>query len=280
MNSLEIYSTLVSKCPAVAKNMHYLKRYMEFIIQCSNQKQTTDVEVHHILPKADNLWPEYTNLTQFSWNAVALTKRQHRLAHWMLARTFGGTMWFAFNMMKSRASKPLLQSTSDEISKNLDSSTWVKLHWQDDEARKLHIANMVKSWTEERRVSHGEAISASWTDERKAKQSSERTGDLNQFKGKHHTDETKELLASMYRGTTLSDETKHKISASTTGERNHFKHKHHTDESKAKFRATILSKPLIECPHCLKSSRSPANMKRYHFDACKSKPDPLQSFVH
>lgn len=230
MNSIDIYSTLVSKCPNTAKNLHYLKRYMKLIIHCSNQKQTNGFELHHILPKADNLWPEYANLTTFTWNSIHLTERQHRLAHWMLARTFGGTMWYAFNLMKSRSPKPVLQSTSEEISKNLDPSTWVKSHWQDADARKQHVENMVKSWTEERRASHSAIISSAWTTERKAKQSNDRTGDLNHFKGKHHTDETK-----------------------------------------SKIKQAFADKPFIECPHCLMTSKSPSNMKRYHFDMCKAR---------
>jgi hypothetical protein len=37
---------------------------------------------------------------------------------------------------------------------------------------------------------------------------------------------------------------------------------------------TLQNRDTIECPHCGVSSRSPVNMKRYHFDNCLKHPNP------
>lgn len=43
----------------------------------------------------------------------------------------------------------------------------------------------------------------------------------------------------------------------------------------AKSRATYAKRIPLVCPHCLLSSKSGSNMKRYHFDACKVNPNRL-----
>lgn len=51
------------------------------------------VERHHILPKA-------LGGTNDSSNLVALTAREHFIAHLLLARIYGGSMWHAVTIMK------------------------------------------------------------------------------------------------------------------------------------------------------------------------------------
>lgn len=89
---MNLYTTLATR-PA---NDHYLKRYVKFIEACNGS--TADyIENHHICPKA--YFPEYEDLKVNPWNRAKLSARQHFIAHWMLAKAYGGTMWFGLQMM-------------------------------------------------------------------------------------------------------------------------------------------------------------------------------------
>lgn len=46
----------------------------------------------------------------------------------------------------------------------------------------------------------------------------------------------------------------------------------HTEESIAKFKEAAKNRPLYECPHCKRMFHA-CNMKRYHGDKCKAKPE-------
>lgn len=99
---MDIYSILVSK----PHNYHYLKRYYRFI---SNTKNTTEdgvlCESHHICPKASDLFPEYESFKDNPWNKITLTARQHFIAHWLLAKAYGGSQIYAFWSMTTRQSR-------------------------------------------------------------------------------------------------------------------------------------------------------------------------------
>lgn len=94
---MDIYPILASK----PHNYHYLNRYVVFIRECQlkNVGLSGYTEKHHICPKSKHMFPEYKSFKQHPWNCVMLTARQHFVAHWILARAFGGGMWNAFKMM-------------------------------------------------------------------------------------------------------------------------------------------------------------------------------------
>lgn len=77
-------------------NLHYINRYIKFITAC-NGTATDYIERHHICPKA--FFPEYADLRSHKWNCAKLTARQHFIAHWMLAKAYGGAMWYGLKMM-------------------------------------------------------------------------------------------------------------------------------------------------------------------------------------
>ena len=83
---MDIYSILSSK----PHNPHYLNRYITFIEQCQQKNIGHEgyVERHHICPKADDMFPEYKDFRQHSWNCAILTARQHFIAHIILERVF------------------------------------------------------------------------------------------------------------------------------------------------------------------------------------------------
>ena len=73
-------------------NAHYLVRYLRFINYCEevNESLSDDVyvEQHHICPKASDLFPEYVNFKEYPWNMIALTARQHIIAHVLLWKAY------------------------------------------------------------------------------------------------------------------------------------------------------------------------------------------------
>jgi hypothetical protein len=88
---MDIYKILSSK----PHNPHYLMRYYKFIQYCDKENKSLNEDVykenHHICPKAEDLFPEYKNLNQHSWNSIHLTSRQHILAHVILWKAYGGS---------------------------------------------------------------------------------------------------------------------------------------------------------------------------------------------
>lgn len=77
-------------------NPHYINRYIKFIKACT-APDGAYIERHHICPKA--FFPEYADLRTHKWNCAKLTARQHFIAHWMLAKAYGGAMWYGLKMM-------------------------------------------------------------------------------------------------------------------------------------------------------------------------------------
>lgn len=150
---MDIYTVLSSK----PHNSHYLNRYITFIKNCQlkNEKYEGYVEKHHICPKSKSLFPQYSSFKKFRWNMAKLTARQHFIAHWMLARVFGGKMWDAFNMMcvckNENQKRHIIRSGRiyEEVRKNLKVSEETK--------KKLSIAHKGKKLSKE----HIEKVSES-----------------------------------------------------------------------------------------------------------------------
>ena len=75
-------------------NLHYLNRYNKFIDALKEQAIDGYYELHHIIPKSSGGSNDKSNL-------IALTARQHYIAHWLLWKTYGGNLSRAFFMMSS-----------------------------------------------------------------------------------------------------------------------------------------------------------------------------------
>lgn len=91
-----------------AINVRMAKRYLRFIETFNN---TGGKIKHHILPRAQDMWPEFQDLKHFSWNEALLTYRQHFVAHWLLWKAVGGSQVSAFYQMKHK-DKQILNSVS------------------------------------------------------------------------------------------------------------------------------------------------------------------------
>lgn len=72
--------------------MDYSKHYNNLITKAKNRYLKDYKERHHIIPKSFGGSDEPNNI-------VELTAREHFVAHWLLARMYGGKMYHAFLLM-------------------------------------------------------------------------------------------------------------------------------------------------------------------------------------
>lgn len=77
---MDIYAILKS----CEHNIHYVKRYVNFIQSRTLRPVPIVVEKHHICPKS--LFPHFSNLRQNPWNQCLLSPREHFIAHWLLSK--------------------------------------------------------------------------------------------------------------------------------------------------------------------------------------------------
>lgn len=110
-----IYSELII---SKAINLHYANRYLKFIGCLETMEIKDAVHMHHILPKAKDMFPQFRDLRQHSWNGIKLTHRQHWVAHWLLSKAIGGSQRTAFFRMTKKG-KTRITSKTYTIAKEL-----------------------------------------------------------------------------------------------------------------------------------------------------------------
>lgn len=145
-------------------NPHYLKRYIAFVDYCRRVPQDGYCENHHICPKADDLFPEYSSFRKHEWNKLRVPYRHHFILHWLLWKTFGKSQMRAFyamiNRNSSKMNKPIKSSKMYEMlkieAKNAFSSQSKGFAIYVDK-----IGNKVRCQTNDPRVLSGELISSS-----------------------------------------------------------------------------------------------------------------------
>ncbi len=124
-------------------------------------------------------------------------------------------------------------------------------------------------------------------------------GEDNVFYGRKHSDESKKQMSETKKrqyatgehvhgllGVGHSEETKRKMSEHMSSSKNHFLGKKqsqetidkrvakvtgrkNTDETKSRMSLAAKNRKTIDCPHCGLAGH-PSNMRRWHFDNCKS----------
>lgn len=107
------------------------------------------------------------------------------------------------------------------------------------------------------------------TEEAKAKISAAVSGERNPFFGKTHSPEVISRVSEFNTGRKMSDATRRKMSRSRTGPGNHRFGVSLSDDQIRRQRETLMSRPLLVCPHCGKSAND-GNAKRWHFNNCRS----------
>ena len=54
-------------------NERIFRRYVKFIVAFGKLKKEEKDELHHILPKASDMFPQYKKLKEHQWNGVYLS---------------------------------------------------------------------------------------------------------------------------------------------------------------------------------------------------------------
>lgn len=100
--------------------MNYKKIYDQLIVKAKGRKVEGYKEVHHIIPRCLGGSNKVDNL-------VELTAREHYVAHLLLAKIYGGKLWYAFFAMcnmdpskeksRYRTSSRLYAEAREEVSK-------------------------------------------------------------------------------------------------------------------------------------------------------------------
>lgn len=212
-------------------NQHHYSRYEKFIGCLKEQSVDGYYELHHIVPRSLGGSDDKSNL-------VALTARQHFVAHWMLARACGGSAARAFFMMSNFGKYGTVNSTTYENARK--------------EYSKLVSVQMTNR------------IPYLVTDETRQKM---REAKLGRKLSAEHIEKVRQTRI----GKPLSDEWKANVSKAKLGKGNGREGKTLSEETKRKIAESNLNKPLVTCPHCLQTMKDHGGAKRWHFDRCKER---------
>jgi hypothetical protein len=241
---------MLEKCPDNKKSIHYLKRYIKFIFKCIeyNENNTLDyTEKHHILPKANNLWPQYSDFNKFEWNKAILTARQHFLAHYMLAKIYNGAMWYAASFILYVNGVKINSRIHEELKKQKANNTLVYDYKKAWEKRAVTLQNK-----------YGEGID-------------------NAFKAEPVKDKIKLTLLSKYGvdNCSKSEEIKEKKRKTTLinyGVDHHNKLDRYKQKLSKTFKETHKNMEAKQCPYCNKKIKG-SNFNRWHNENCKNNPN-------
>jgi hypothetical protein len=215
--------------------MDYQKIYDLLVKRAQNRMGLVGyTEKHHIVPRA-------LCGTDDASNIVTFTAREHFIAHLLLARIYGGTMWHAAHMMSNM--KRYTNRSYETV--------------RQEHAKQVSLSMSGRTLSEETK--------------KKISQNKERSARISQsLKGRRKTEEHKEAykrsrLASG--GWVVSDEQKRKVSEKLSGQGNPMWGKTHNEESRRII--SEANKQTVLCPHCGKTGGI-AIMKRWHFNNCKA----------
>lgn len=233
---MDIYKILSS----IDHDKHNLIRYITFINSCKTKNlslnENSYLESHHICPKS--LFPEYKSLKKFEWNKVLLTPRQHFIAHLILSKA-----------LPSKDMRSAIYFMSHIKRYDFNIKTNSKLYSE----IKLDNYSKKKSKITKNKMSKSRSGKVSCKDK-----------DGNFHLVEKEIFEQNKNLVGVNKGNSF--ESKKGLS------RPNFKGRSHSKESKLKTSKSIKIAwervSILQCTHCGKSGKQ--NMKRYHFDNCKS----------
>ncbi|MDR3503023.1 MAG: hypothetical protein P4L79_10630 [Legionella sp.] len=123
---------------SILPNNKYTRCYLKIILNAKEQNRVKTkisqenyiyFESHHILPKS--LYPEYKNQSDFPWNYVLLTGREHYICHLLLTKIFTGkfksSMCWAFHILTYGKHK-IYRSKSYELCRKIHSKNVSETH--------------------------------------------------------------------------------------------------------------------------------------------------------
>ena len=205
---------------------------MKFIDSLKSQVIDGYSEKHHIIPKS-------MGGTDARSNLIALTPRQHFVAHWMLWKAYGGSMGRAFFMM----------SNFGKYGK-VNSRTYAMARADYSEQVSIQITGKVMPPISEetRQKMSKSAVGRKVSDATKAKISAFQKGCKHDADFGRKVSEAKKGIATRGTGWQQSQETRNKIGQAQIGALNHMHGKKHSMETRLKMaeahRLRKLNTPL------------------------------------
>jgi len=212
-------------------NQHYLVRYNNFISALSGQIVEGYFEKHHIVPRSHGGSNKKDNL-------IALTPRQHFIAHRMLWKAYGGSMARAYFMMSATGKYGKIGSKTYAMARE-DYSKQVVIQM----ANKPNIPEFTPEHREKlRQAKLGTKVS----DATKAKISAAQVGRVYDDEFKRKVSEGKKGIATRGTGWQQSEETRNKIGQAQVGALNHMHGKKHSMETRMKMQASHKQRAYLK----------------------------------
>ena len=212
-------------------NLHYLNRYNNFIGALKEQTIDGYYELHHIIPKSSGGSNAKSNL-------IALTARQHYIAHWMLWKAYGENMTRAFFMMSSVGRY-----------ERVNSKTYDKARIEYSKQVKIQMANRpnVPKFTLEHReklslAKKGSKLSDDTKDKLRKSSLGRKASDATKLK----ISESKKGIATRGTGWKQSEATISKIGQAQVGALNHMYGKKHSMETKMKMKESHKNQAYLQ----------------------------------
>ena len=217
----------------------WLIRYVNFVYKFKLKESVKhETEKHHILPSS--LFNKYSDLKIYKWNESILTNRAHIIAHYILAKAIGGSMWIplSFYSKKYNFNSKVLSEIYKESKIYISKIGKLKVNVIDTISSEykrvsrdefLNNDNLVGWNMGNKEVSkkisdslntmcdNGKTVSQNRALVGKDNPMYGKTGEDNPFYGKKHTNETKKIMSDKAKKRKLSEDTKKKISKSLKG---------------------------------------------------------------
>lgn len=238
---MNIYNTLLSSDKI---HRRYAIRYMNFIESRPKNRNLKYYEQHHILPRS--LYPEFEDEPL---NLISLTAKEHYIAHHLLYKAFPKS-YFMLNAFWGMCNGWQDSNTQDRFIPKNTSRIYSELKQAISKRMSERMAEQnpyAQQKIKDRIIEkHGGLGNSSDTIFAKQKQTMiEKFGTDNYFKLPEF------------------------ISGIAERNRNAWKDSDAKEKRIANMKIGLMNRPILECPHCGKESKSNSNMKRYHFDNCK-----------
>ena len=216
----------MSKMP----NQHHLVRYNNFISALKGQVVEGYSEKHHIVPRSHGGSNKKDNL-------VALTPRQHFIAHRMLWKAYGGSMARAFFLMNQATKYGKVGSKTYAMAR-------------EDYAKQVAIQMT------------GKPAQGKFDAEHRAK--------LSQAKlGTKVSDATKAKISAFQKGRKHDAEFSRRVSEAKKGKDNGRTGYQQSQEARSKIAIGNINRPLLSCRGCKNTFKLHGGVKRWHLENCK-----------
>jgi hypothetical protein len=193
---------------------------MKFIDSLKSQVIDGYSEKHHIIPRSMGGTDNISNL-------IALTPRQHVVAHWMLWKAYGGNMGRAFFMMSNFGKYGKVNSRTYAMARA-------------DYAEQVSIqmtGKVMPPISEETRQKMSKsATGRKVSDATKAKISAAQVGRVYDDEFKRKVSEAKKGISTRGTGWSQSEETRNKIGQAQVGALNHMHGRKHSMETRMKMK--------------------------------------------